>query len=104
MLIVAIGAAYLGALLYARDRVPAGLNNDTAEEALRGLYLVEGRHFEVMTFSLGHSAETLYLYLIGASVKLFGPTTLAIQVCCVSGWFGSWRSASTIEFPPGFRC
>jgi Dolichyl-phosphate-mannose-protein mannosyltransferase len=86
LLFVAIGAAYLSALFYARDRIPAGLNNDTAQEALRGIYLVEGRHFEVITFALGNSAETLYLYLLGASVQLFGPTTLAIQVC-------SWLSA-----------
>ena len=80
ILIVAIFAAYLAALIYARDRIPAGLHNDVAEEALRGLYLVEGRHFEVMTFSVGNSAETLYLYLVGVAAQLLGPTTLAIQL------------------------
>src|SRR5262245_13337174 len=52
---------YALALLYARETVPAGMNNDVAEEALRGVYLVEGHHFEVITFSIGNSAETLYL-------------------------------------------
>ena len=37
--------AYLGALLFRSDRIPAGLNNDVAEEALRGLYLVNGASF-----------------------------------------------------------
>jgi len=71
---------YLLALVYWRDVVPDGLVNDAAEEALRGIGLVEGRKFEVITSSLGNSAETLYLYLLGASAKLFGPTTLAIQL------------------------
>jgi len=46
------------------------MNNDVAEEALRGLYLVEGRHIEPMTFAVGNSAETLYLYLVGAAAQL----------------------------------
>ena len=72
--------AYLGALLFRSDRIPAGLNNDVAEEALRGLYLVNGRHFEVITFAIGNSAETLYLYLMGAALGLLGPTTFALHL------------------------
>ena len=72
--------AYAGALLYRSDRVPAGLNNDVAEEALRGIYLVAGHHFEVMTFAIGNSAETLYLYLMGAATQVLGPTTFAIHL------------------------
>ncbi len=71
---------YLCALAFRRDVVPQGLHNDTSEEALRGIYLVEGRHVEVITTSIGNSAETLYLYLEGLSVTFFGPTTFAIQV------------------------
>jgi len=50
--VVAIFAAYAALLLYAHGRVPPGLNNDVAEEALRGIYLVRGHHFEVMTFAV----------------------------------------------------
>lgn len=71
---------YAAALFWLRDTVPDGLNNDAAEEALRGLYLLEQRKFEVITFSIGNSAETLYLYLVGAAAKVLGPTTLAIQL------------------------
>src|ERR1035438_7063510 len=83
---VAIFAAYLAALIYARNSVPDGINNDVAEEALRGLYLVLGHHFEVVTFAVGNSAETLYLYLVGAAAALVGTGTLAIQL--VSWAFG----------------
>jgi hypothetical protein len=78
--ILGIFCAYVAALLFGREQVPAGLNNDVAAEALRGLYLVEGKHFEVITFSIGNSAETLYLYVLGAMAQLLGPTTLAIQL------------------------
>ena len=84
--VLLILAAYTVALTYHRDLAPPGLSNDVAEEALRGIYLVEGHHFEVMTFSLGHSAETLYLYLVGAAAHWFAPTTLALQA--VSWVFG----------------
>ena len=77
---VAIFAAYAAVLLYAHGRTPPGLNNDVAEEALRGIYLVAGHHFEVITFAVGHSAETLYLYLVGGMIRLFGPTVLSIQL------------------------
>ncbi len=75
--------AYGAALMYQRDQVPRGMINDVAEEALRGIYLVDGHHFEVLTFSVGNSAETLYLYLVGMAAHVFGPTTLAIQLV---GW------------------
>jgi hypothetical protein len=77
---------YAAGLLYQRRSVPPGMNNDVAEEALRGLYLVEGHHFEAMTFAVGNSAETLFLYLTGAVAQVLGPTTLAIQI--VSWLFG----------------
>jgi hypothetical protein len=78
-----IPAVYIAALVYARDWIPVGLNNDAAAEGLRGLYLVGGPHFEVITFSVGNSAETLYLYLDGVMAKLLGPTTLSLQL---TGW------------------
>src|ERR1017187_6929144 len=78
----AILAVWAAALVYARDQVPPGLNNDAAQEALRGIYLVEGRHWEVITFSVGNSAETLYLYLLGSLIHAMGPTTLALQLAC----------------------
>lgn len=78
----AILAVWVAALLYARDRVPPGLNNDAAGEALRGIYLVEGRHWEVLTFAVGNSAETLYLYWLGALIRVVGPTTLALHLAC----------------------
>jgi hypothetical protein len=34
----------------------------------------------VMTFSVGNSAETLYLYLIGIAAAILGPTVLSVQV------------------------
>ena len=73
-------ALYGGALVLWRDQVPQGIHNDTVEEAQRGMYLVDGGHLEVITFAIGNSAETLYLYLVGAVIRLLGPTTLAIQV------------------------
>lgn len=73
-------ALYTAALAVYRNSVPAGLSNDVAEEALRGLRLIEERRFEVITFAIGNSAETLYLYLLGAVAKLIGTTTLAVQL------------------------
>jgi hypothetical protein len=78
--VAAIFAAYVALLLYACGRTPPGLNNDVAEEALRGIYLVQEHHFEVITFAVGNSAETLYLYLVGGMIHLFGPTILSIQL------------------------
>jgi hypothetical protein len=78
--VAAIFAAYAAALVYAQGRTPPGLNNDVAEEALRAVYLVQGHHFEVITFSVGNSAETLYLYLVGGMIQLFGRTVLPIQL------------------------
>jgi 4-amino-4-deoxy-L-arabinose transferase-like glycosyltransferase len=77
---LALGAAALGyaALLLFRFRtVPDGIVNDTAEEMLKGLALVEGRKLEVMTSTLGYSAETLWLYVMGLSATLLGPTVAA---------------------------
>ena len=79
MPVTSIFAAYVAALFYARDLAPYGLNNDAAEEALRGLYLIAQGRFEAVTLILGNSAETLYLYLEGAASLLFGPSTLTIQ-------------------------
>ena len=76
----AIFAAYAAMLLYAHGRTPPGLNNDVAEEALRSIYLVAGHHFEVITFAVGNSAETLYLYLVGGMIQLCGRTILPIQL------------------------
>ena len=73
--VAAILSIYVASLVFWRDRVPNGLFSDTAQEALRGIYLVEGKHFEVITFSFGNSAETLYLYIVGFVVALLGPST-----------------------------
>ena len=78
--IAAIFAAYLAMLICAHGRVPPALNNDVAEEGLRAVYLVQGHHLEVMTFAVGFSAETLYLYLVGGMIQLFGRTVLSIQL------------------------
>lgn len=78
--VAAIFAAYAAALLYAQGRTPPGLNNNVAEEALRAIYLVQGHHFEVITFAVGRSAETLYLYLVGGMIQLFGRSILPIQL------------------------
>jgi hypothetical protein len=76
---IACGAAvYVALLLFRYRTVPDGLVNDTAEEALRGLILIEERRVEVLTFVLGNSAETLWLYVVGLSAKLLGPTVLAV--------------------------
>jgi len=83
---LAVVGAYLLALIYERASVPDGINNDVAEEALRGLYLWFGHHFEVITFAVGNSAETLYLYLVGASAAMLGANHLAIEI--VSWAFG----------------
>lgn len=71
---------YIAALAFQHDRIPDGICNDTAEEALRGLYLVKGPKFEVITFAIGNSAETLYLYLLGLMATLLSPTTIAVQI------------------------
>jgi len=78
---LALGAAtfaYAGLLLYRYRTVPDGLVNDTAEEGLRGLILLEERRAEVLTFVLGNSAETPWLYVAGLSAKLLGPSVLAL--------------------------
>lgn len=72
-------ATYFFALIYLRDTVPAGLNNDAAEETLRGIYLIEQGRFEPITSVVGIPQETLYEYVGGAVAKTFGTTTLAIQ-------------------------
>ncbi len=59
-------------------RVPSGLEGGPAVEALRGLRLVLKGKFEVLTFSIATSAETLWLYVVGASVTLFGPDWLSV--------------------------
>jgi hypothetical protein len=61
-------------------RVPPGLGADPAVEALRGLRLVLERRFEILTVSIGPSAETLFLYLTGASLAVFGPVRWALAV------------------------
>jgi hypothetical protein len=78
--VAAILSIYIATLVFWRDRVPNGLFSDAAQEALRGLYLVEGGHFEVITSSFGNSAETLYLYIVGGLASLLGPSTLAVQL------------------------
>lgn len=70
---------YAGALAARREIVPSGLNNDVAEEALRGMALLGSGRFEPITTVIGNSAETLYLYLEALSVALLSPTTLALQ-------------------------
>lgn len=70
--------AYAGILLYRFRTVPDGLVNDQAEELLRGLILVRERRLEVLTFVVGNSAETLWLYVLGASATFLGPTVLAL--------------------------
>jgi 4-amino-4-deoxy-L-arabinose transferase-like glycosyltransferase len=80
---LALGAAalgYAGLLLYRFRSVPDGIVNDTAEEMLKGLALVEGRRLEVLTSTLGYSAETLWLYVMGLSATLLGPTAAAAVI------------------------
>jgi len=59
-------------------RVPSGLEGGPAVEALRGVRLVLKGKFEVMTFSIATSAETLWLYVVGASVTLLGPDWFSV--------------------------
>lgn len=59
-------------------RVPSGLEGGPAVEALRGVRLVLKGKFEVLTFSIATSAETLWLYVVGVSVSLFGPDWLSV--------------------------
>lgn len=78
LIAVCVLTAYAVALFYCYQQTPAGLDNDVAEEGLRGIYLVAGRHLEVLTFAIGNSAETLYLYFVGMAIQLFGATRFAI--------------------------
>ena len=79
---------YLATLNFARDRVPAGLNNDVAEEALRGVSLLESGRFEAINlfgvgkggYRYGNSMETLFLYLLGVAARISGTTALSIHV------------------------
>lgn len=70
--------AYAALLLYRFRTVPDGLVNDQAEELLRGLILVRERRLEVLTLVVGNSAETLWLYVLGVSAALLGPSVLAL--------------------------
>ncbi len=79
--IIGLGAAaYLGLHALAAGRVPPGAAADPVIEALRGLRLVLLRRFEVLTVAIGPSAETLWLYVTGASVAVLGPTRTAFLV------------------------
>lgn len=96
---------YTAALVFWRDRVP-GFLNDTAEEALRGLDLVEGHRLEIINVRWGNPIETLYVYLVGGMAHLLGPTTLAIQlvswVFAVACILLVWKLTEAIDFeiPP----
>ncbi len=82
---LAAGAAlYAGLLLFRYRTVPGGITNDAAEEALRGLILVEERRLEAITFVLGQSLETLWLYVMGLTAKLVGPGVVAIVLPSVA--------------------
>jgi hypothetical protein len=65
--------ALLAVHAYSFGRVPPGLESGVAVEALRGVHLVVKRRFEVMTFAIGPSSETLWLYVVGAVVEAVGP-------------------------------
>lgn len=79
-LVVGTGLVLYGAALATRrETVPSGLNNDVAEEALRGMALLASGRFEPITTVIGNSAETLYLYLEALSVAVLSPTPLALQ-------------------------
>lgn len=99
-------STYIATLAFWRDRVPNGLFSDTAEEALRGLYLVEGRRFEVITTSIGNSAETLYLYLVGGVASALGTSTFSIQIMswlfAIACIFLIWKLTESIDaaIPP----
>jgi hypothetical protein len=76
-----LGTALLSSFalhLLLAGRIPAGVDKDTASEVLRGLRLVILGRLEVLSFSNGPSAETLYLYVVGAATRLFGPRPLAV--------------------------
>ena len=78
---LALGAAaYLTLHALAAGRVPPGVAGDPVIEAMRGLRLVLLRRFEVLTVSIGPSAETLWLYVTGACVAALGPTRIAFIV------------------------
>ena len=76
--LAAASAGYAALVLFRFRSVPGGLVNDQAEELLRGLILVAERRLEVLTFAVGNSAETLWLYVLGLSAKVLGPSVLAL--------------------------
>jgi len=88
MLILFALAVYCAALNHRRDEVPPGLNNDVAEEGLRGIQLLEAKRLEVINAHgvnadgrhFGHSMETLYLYLVGGVARFAGSTPLAVHL------------------------
>lgn len=69
---------YFVSLLLWRESIPPGLGNDAAEEALRGILLLDERKLEPITLTLGNSAETLYL--AGFMSTVLGPAVLSIQL------------------------
>ncbi len=83
---------YIAALDYRREEVPPGLNNDVAEEGVRGIQLFEAGRLEVINahglnragVPFGHSMETLYLYLVGFASCFVGSTPLAVHL---TTWF-----------------
>jgi len=79
--VIGLGAAaYLALHALAAGRIPPGVAADPVIEAMRGLRLVLLRRFEVLTVSIGPSAETLWLYVTGACVAALGPTRIAFIV------------------------
>ncbi len=76
----AVLAVYAVGLAAWPDAVPDGLNNDAAEEALRGLHLLEAGQLRLFSSTPGIPQETLYLYIVAAAAALFGTTTFAIHL------------------------
>lgn len=82
--LAAASVVYFALLLFRYRTVPDGITIDAAEEALHGVQLVQAGRLEVLTFAASEfagpiwSAESLWLYILGLSAKLLGPSVLAI--------------------------
>ncbi|MCP4404885.1 MAG: hypothetical protein GY801_47240 [bacterium] len=77
MLIVGIVALCLR--LYKLDSIPWGINNDAAWNGMFALRILDGEPFTIFTPE-AWGKETMYMYLIALSFKLFGVSKLTLYL------------------------
>ncbi len=64
--------------LYALDRLPPGLYHDEAYNGLDAISVINGQY--PLFFEANNGREPLFIYLVAASISLFGPSPMAIRL------------------------